>query len=139
MKRLRDFVHEVLLKKAKVQGLDNYSIKEIIDIVSQYIDDILIDADVQLDEYQLWLHGSRLRNTAREDSDLDVVMFYKGNNREDDLFNLLHDEDNQQYIENILVDINPVQIHNQGDIEQYKRKSKRYDDQFINESFVKKS
>ena len=50
--------------------------------------------------------GSRCRGIEQENSDLDVVVEYTGSTREDDLFNMLHED--SIYIAGIQVDINPI-------------------------------
>lgn len=55
-------------------------------------------------------------------------MFYKGSDREDDLFNTLHDSYNFECeIEGIEVDVNTVRIKSDADIKKYKEKSEKYD------------
>ena len=68
----------------------------------------------QIDEYGLdakivdvVVAGSRCRGIEQENSDLDVVVEYTGSTREDDLFNMLHED--SIYIAGIQVDINPIQ------------------------------
>ena len=74
---------------------------EILDIVKSYILDKI---DIEIIDIELY--GSRTKEAAREDSDLDILLEYKGNIREDDLFNILND--NPLYIDDIKVDINPI-------------------------------
>lgn len=75
-------------------------------------DDVAIDS---LDHI-----GSTRLGTARPDSDLDLVMRYKGDAREDDVFNLLNDyvEQNGLEFNGRKVDINPIRS---DDIEQYRQ------------------
>ena len=74
---------------------------EILDIVKSYVLDKI---DIEIIDIELY--GSRTKEAAREDSDLDILLKYKGNIREDDLFNILND--NPLYIDDIKVDINPI-------------------------------
>lgn len=74
---------------------------EILDIVKSYVLDKI---DVGIIDIELY--GSRTKEAAREDSDLDILLEYKGNIREDDLFNILNDD--PLYIDDIKVDINPI-------------------------------
>lgn len=74
---------------------------EILDIVKSYVLDKI---DIEIIDIELY--GSRTKEAAREDSDLDILLEYKGNIREDDLFNILNDD--PLYIDNIKVDINPI-------------------------------
>lgn len=77
------------------------NINEIKQIVKSYVLD-----KIDIDIIDIELYGSRIKETAREDSDLDILLEYKGNIREDDLFNILNDD--PLYIDDIKVDINPI-------------------------------
>ena len=109
----------------KIQGLENYSYNEIIDIINDFIMDKILDSGHSADDIKLTdirLHGSRLRGQARDDSDLDAVVEYDGDIREDDFFNILNDED-ALYIDDIIVDINPIK----EDLDLYMKRSNDYD------------
>ena len=78
----------------------------------------------QIDEYGLdaeigdvVVAGSRCRGIEQENSDLDVVVVYTGSTREDDLFNMLHED--SIYIAGIQVDINPITEGRTGTLETY--------------------
>ena len=77
------------------------NISEIKQIVKSYVLDKI---DIEIIDIELY--GSRTKEAARKDSDLDILLEYKGNIREDDLFNILND--NPLYIDDIKVDINPI-------------------------------
>ena len=58
------------------------------------------------------VYGSRTRDGLyREGSDIDVVISYAGDIREDDFFNLLHGEDFWQA--GLLIDMNPISLEKQ--------------------------
>jgi predicted nucleotidyltransferase len=71
-------------------------------------------------------HGSRLRGDSREDSDLDAVVEYKGDAREDDLFNMLNEE--PLVVDGVKVDINPIRADKTGTLEAFMERSRKYDD-----------
>jgi predicted nucleotidyltransferase len=107
-----------------VQDLDSYSYDEIIKIINDFIIDKIWDngyssADIKLNDIRL--HGSRLRNQAKSTSDLDAVVEYDGDIREDDFFNILNDD--PLYIDDIRVDINPIK----EDLNLYMKRSADYD------------
>ena len=77
------------------------NISEIKQIVKSYVLDKI---DIEIIDIELY--GSRTKEAARKDSDLDILLEYKGNIREDDLFNILNDD--PLYIDDIKVDINPI-------------------------------
>lgn len=64
------------------------------------------------------LSGSRCRGLEREDSDIDVVLEYRGDMRESHLFNLLNGE-NQIDINGIPIDINPIRKEETGTLATY--------------------
>ena len=78
----------------------------------------------QIDEYGLDAEivdvvaaGSRCRGIEKENSDLDVVVEYTGSTREDDIFNMLHED--SIYIAGIQVDINSITEGRTGTRETY--------------------
>lgn len=114
-----------------IQGLENYSVKEIKDIVRYYIEELLGN-DIYIEIVDMFLCGSRIRQTARDDSDLDVKIFYNGNIKEDALFNLLNDNDDRLVIDGVFVDMNPIWVSDDKDeqirkINKVKEESKQYD------------
>lgn len=81
--------------------------------IADYVDDLLVGLTEEEFKYiDMELVGSRINGNNREDSDLDVILYYSGTMREDGLFNLLNDDLCRLYIDNIVVDINPKNINN---------------------------
>ncbi len=98
-------------------SLDGQSAEDIEKTVYAYVQS-------QIDEYGLdakivdvVVAGSRCRGMEQENSDLDVVVEYTGSTREDDLFNMLHED--SIYIAGIRVDINPITEGRTGTLETY--------------------
>jgi predicted nucleotidyltransferase len=109
---------------SNIQGLDLYSYEEIVSLVRDFINDKLEDNGYFSDDIivkDIKLYGSRLRAQARDGSDLDVVIQYEGDIREDDFFDMLNDE--HLYIDNVVVDINPIK----EDMGDYMNRSDQYD------------
>ena len=74
------------------------------------------------------VYGSRTRETLyREDSDLDVVLSYTGDIREDDFFNLL--QENGMRIAGLKIDINPISLEKNGTLEEYIKRAEQYLDE----------
>ncbi len=98
-------------------SLDGQSAEDIEKTVYAYVQS-------QIDEYGLdakivdvVVAGSRCRGMEQENSDLDVVVEYTGSTREDDLFNMFHED--SIYIAGIKVDINPITEGRTGTLETY--------------------
>ena len=112
----------------EIQGLDPdlYTYDEVVDLVKEHINkklydnDLLPGRDVEIIEVQL--HGSRLRGQAKKRSDLDAVVEYKGDIKEDDLFGILNSRPALR-IDGIKVDINPIK----EDMRSYMKRSDDYD------------
>ncbi len=112
---------EVMEFKAKtenyfqpINGLDAMHIEE---IVAEYINTKLYEYDFDATIRDVVLSGSRCRGLERNGSDLDVVVEFFGNEREDDLYNLLHED--KFSIGGIRVDINPITEFKTGTLEEY--------------------
>lgn len=114
-------------KEKPVQGLEGYSREEIKGIVTDHINDVMRDYDIDAEIIGMDIHGSRNRHDARPDSDLDVVVEYSGDIREDDMFNALNGEEDALSIEGIKVDINPIRKEESGDLQDYMKQSEEYD------------
>lgn len=123
--------------KSEIQGLEHYSENEIKKMIVDQVFDRIDAAGVSPSEFSLMgvaIFGSRNRGTGREDSDLDAVIEYSGTMREDDVFNILHDEDYEygtMEIDGIPVDVNPIREQESGSMGNFLKKSKEYDRQQI--------
>lgn len=116
------------LQDKEIQGLEGYSETELKDMFRGDVEAMLEEAgieDVTIDD--IAIHGSRARGTAKPHSDLDVVVAYSGDLREDDFFNLLHEEPHE--INGIIIDFNPIREDESGSLKEYMQRSKAYDEQ----------
>ncbi len=96
-----------------VQGLENYGLRDIQDVVLSHIDHLRENfhfEDLDFSIKAIAPFGSRVTGLSSKKSDLDVKIEYIGNAREDDLFNALNDKDVGFKIENIRVDFYPEKI-----------------------------
>ena len=73
---------------------------------------------------EVMVYGSRCRGTEKTTSDIDIVVEYKGDIREDDLFNLFHED--EFLLENHKVDINPIQVDKSGNIAEFLQQATIY-------------
>lgn len=124
-----------------IQGFDGYSQSEIKSIVQEYIQQKLDENDISANVVGIAVHGSRVRGNAKENSDLDVVVEYEGDIREDGMFNLLNYDDNDEalYIEGIRVDINPIRAQETGTLDKYMERSRKYDEEVLSNDSVEDS
>lgn len=108
-----------------IEDFDFYTPRRIEEIVKKHIENIIDEADIDVEIIDVIITGSRCRGIEREDSDLDVVVEYKSDYwREDSLFNLLNEE--EYCIEGIKVDINPITEHKSGTLEEYLPNAEKY-------------
>ena len=71
------------------------------------------------------VYGSRTREGMyQEGSDVDVVLSYTGNIREDDFFSMLH-EDGME-IAGLSLDINPISTEKTGTLEEFMKNAEKY-------------
>ena len=130
MKSLIEYITES--NKNRRVGGTPYLEQDLYDFLKWDIQDLLEEAYLQDDVnvIELWAHGSRMRGDYRPDSDIDVVVFYDGDIKEDALFNILN-EDHEHGIadgsNHVIIDLNPVKVRNVADINRYKQKSDKYD------------
>ena len=115
----------------KIQGLENYSRDEIKGIVRDYVDNVISQYDLDAAIVGIEIHGSRNRGDSHPGSDLDVVVEYRGREREDSMFNILnaidYANDETLLIEGIHVDINPIRKEETGTLDAYMERSRAYD------------
>lgn len=88
--------------------MPGYTIEEVENFAEQYIQEIIDNVELDIEIYKVHAHGSRIYGNANEKSDLDFVIFYNGNEKEDSLFNIFNEE--PYYIENISCDFNPIRL-----------------------------
>ena len=116
----------------EIQGMKTTK-SEVEDAVYNKFEQMMDEYGFDVDDIQgVYLHGSRLRGTAKADSDLDAVVFYIGNENEDGIFNTINNENNQLVIDGVKVDINPVSIDSLSEIDDYIARSEKYDQEIKN-------
>lgn len=101
----------------KFHQIDGMGAAEIESIVFDYIQSKIEENNLDAEIVGVIVSGSRCRGLEKADSDLDVVLEYKGNVREDTLFDILY-EDGME-IGGVKVDINPITEGKTGTLESY--------------------
>ena len=97
---------------------------EIEEMVSYYVQAKIIENDLDAQVENVIISGSRCREIEKNGSDLDVVVDYKGTIREDDFFNILHEDGFT--IAGIVVDINPITEDKTGLLAEYLESTEQY-------------
>ena len=98
-------------------SLDGQSADDIEKTVYAYVQSQIDEYGLDAQIVDVVVAGSRCRGLEQDNSDLDVVVEYTGSTREDDLFNMLHED--SIYIAGIQVDINPITEGRTGTLETY--------------------
>lgn len=104
--------------------VDGMNAGEIEEMVSYYVQAKIIENKLDVKVENVILSGSRCRGIEKIGSDLDVVVDYKGTIREDDFFNILHEE--RFAIAGIAVDINPITEDKTGSLAEYLESAEQY-------------
>ena len=104
--------------------VDGMSAVEIEEMVSYYVQAKIIENDLDAQVENVIISGSRCREIEKNGSDLDVVGDYKGTIREDDFFNILHEDGFT--IAGIVVDINPITEDKTGLLAEYLESTEQY-------------
>lgn len=98
-------------------NIDDLSVEEVTLNAWAYVQSKIDEAGIDAHIVDLAIVGSRCRGLEGNESDLDIVMEFTGDVREDDFFNLLH-EDGIQF-GGVKVDINPITEAKTGTLETY--------------------
>ena len=104
--------------------VDGMNAGEIEEMVLYYVQAKIIENNLDAQVENVILSGSRCRGIEKIGSDLDVVVYYKGTIREDDFFNILHEEGFA--IAGIVVDINPITEDKTGPLAEYLESAEQY-------------
>ena len=104
-------------EKFDTKALDGMSPSVIEEAVRERVIQIAEDYGLDVTVEDVIVSGSRCRGLENADSDLDVVVSYSGSEREDDFFNVLHDE--RMLFGTVELDINPINTEETGTLAQY--------------------
>lgn len=97
---------------------------EVENAVRDYLMNTIRRQDLLIQIGEVMVYGSRCRGTEKSTSDIDIVVEYKGDIREDDLFNLFHED--EFLLGNHKVDINPIQADKFGNIAEFLQQATIY-------------
>lgn len=105
-------------------SLNNMSRADIEETVLAYAQSMADEAGYDVQVMAARVYGSRTAGIENENSDVDVVIEFQGDIREDDFFNMLHEDGLS--IGGMTVDINPVTAEKSGTIEEYLARANEY-------------
>lgn len=127
---LRDALANVDRESVLIKG-QRYT-KE--DIKYDILDKIGEDIDEIVD---IRITGSRVYGTSKANSDLDVIVEYKGDIREDTLFDIANDD--PIIIDGVKVDVNPVKAEKSGTIAENAVRERKYFDEVADEKYLSRA
>lgn len=104
--------------------IDGHYVDEIEKIAKDYIQAKIEEEYLDVEIVDVVLSGSRCRGLEKHNSDLDMVVEYKGLIREDVFFNILNEDGFE--IGGIKIDINPITEGKSGTLEEYLPDVERY-------------
>lgn len=105
--------------------LDGMNLDEIESYVRVEVKRIVEEYGLDVNIEDVLIYGSRANGTESVDSDLDVILYYCGLEREDSLFNILHEEEFS--VGNVMIDINPISREKTGSLSEYLKNTIRVD------------
>lgn len=118
-----------------IAGLENYSEKEVQKCVREHFETALEGSDIDAEIVDMKIIGSRVNGDSDADSDLDVLLEYKGDISEDGLFNILNNEEEGRLcLEGIPVDINPITESKSGTIQEWIARNADYKKEMSNQN-----
>lgn len=96
----------------EIQGFEGLEPAVVYNACDEYIEDVLRETQLNISQVDMIAIGSRAFGMAREDSDLDILLEYEGDVKEDEVFNALNAEPFE--IMGIKVDFFPVRAQESG-------------------------
>lgn len=98
---------------------ENDSLTEIAEAIQADLELICREYEIPVTLKNIVVYGSRSKGYEHEGSDLDILVEYEGDFREDELFALFHDAENPLQYQGIPIDVNPIRAEESGTIRTY--------------------
>lgn len=105
------------MHKGEIQGFDGLSSYDVYNACDEYIDRIIGETGPNIAQVDMIAIGSRAFGMAREDSDLDILLEYEGDVKEDEVFNALNAEPLE--LLGIKVDFFPIRSQESGTLTEW--------------------
>ena len=115
-----------------IPGMPGWDMRSLRSDILGWLDERIEDYQLEIEVLDIAVHGSRVRGDFRDDSDLDVVVYYRCTGeddkfaKEDHIYNMLNDEPRCE-IDGIAVDFNPIRDEQTGSLEDYMKRDAEYD------------
>lgn len=112
--------------------LNGQSMNSIEQMVLAIVEDEISEENLDAKVLGIRVYGSRTSDGIfREDSDVDVVVSYEGEIREDDFFQMLNESAHS--VSGLKLDINPIRPDKSGTLEEFMERNKKYLDEKVEE------
>ena len=98
---------------------EDVSLTEIAEAIQADLELICREYEIPVTLKNIVVYGSRSKGYEHEDSDLDILVEYEGDFREDELFALFHDSEEPLQYHGIPIDVNPIRAEESGTTETY--------------------
>lgn len=112
-------------------GFDGLDLLTVETSIKDYIRDVLNDSGCNVEIEDVLITGSRSRGYERHDSDLDVIVAYRGSLSESALFNILNGDNVR--LSSVKVDFNPISLDKRMSLANYLINAEKYMDDLIRE------
>jgi predicted nucleotidyltransferase len=109
-----DDIDNAMERNVSLNGMSHRDIER---TVMQVVAETIQSYGIAAEPITAVIYGSRTREDYHATSDLDVLVEYQGDIREDALFNLLHEQDIS--IGGMEVDVNPIRSEQSGSAAEY--------------------
>lgn len=106
------------------QNIGQYSLSDIGQNIKSYVQEKIEEYGLDAKIVDMAVIGSRSRGIGQKNADLDVAVEFMGNEREDALFEIFHED--SFAIDGVKVDINPIKAEKTGTLEMYLPKAEKY-------------
>lgn len=104
--------------------IDGHNVVEIESMVRQFCVSKLKEYELDVQVKNVILSGSRCRGIENETSDVDIVLEYIGDEKEDFIFNILNE--NEIFVGGKKIDINPITENQSGLLCDYLKRAEEY-------------
>lgn len=77
----------------QIYGMGETTFEDIESFVIYKVQDILSQYNIDIEIQEIALSGSRINKNPHKDADLDIIVYYSGDIKPEDLYNIIHKDD----------------------------------------------